>query len=115
VNVRDDDEPPEIREAIARLSPRDRGLVRAVVRAVAPVLASHERRLNELAERPHLHEEGVWQPETAYGVGAVVTDHGSAWVAKQPTCQRPGINNDHWRLLVKRGRDGKDARRLVDG
>jgi hypothetical protein len=105
--------PPEIRAAMRKLSPRTRGLVRAV----AGVMAAHVRELHQhitaLEARPYLNEQGVWEQNKAYGVGMVVTDHGSAWVCKAPTCQRPGNGNDDWRLLVKRGRDGKGAVRPI--
>ncbi len=104
--------PPEIQAAMRKLSPRTRGLVRAM----AEVTASHVRELRErivaLEQQPFLREAGVWEPGKAYGTGQVVSDHGSAWVAKQATCQRPG-ESDHWRLLVKRGRDGKGAARPI--
>ena len=79
---------------------------------VAAEIAVHIRelyqRIEELERRPFLNEAGTWEAGKAYGTGMVVTDHGSAWVCKAPTCQRPG-ESDAWRLLVKRGRDGKDA------
>ncbi len=102
--------PLDIVEAEKRL-PRD---IKAVIAAVAEVTASHIRelyqRIEELERRPFLNEAGVWEQGKAYGAGMVVSDHGSAWVCKAPTCQRPG-ESDQWRLLVKRGRDGKDAKR----
>lgn len=53
---------------------------------------------------------GVWQPGTVYRESNSVTDSGSLWMCMAPqTTQRPGDGPD-WRLAVKRGKDGKDAR-----
>lgn len=53
---------------------------------------------------------GVWQPGTVYRECNSVTDSGSLWICVSPqTTQRPGDGPD-WRLAVKRGKDGKDAR-----
>ncbi|MGF6839896.1 hypothetical protein QF001_003763 [Paraburkholderia youngii] len=48
--------------------------------------------------------------ETPYEPGDVVTWAGSAWHCNTITREQPGINGD-WRLIVKRGRDGKDGGR----
>jgi hypothetical protein len=98
----------------------DRNTIRAIVSGIAPAIkdkidekiesatAPLKARIAELESQPFLREAGIWESEKSYGMGAVVTDHGSAWVCKQPTTERPG-ESSHWRLLVKRGRDGKDA------
>jgi hypothetical protein len=93
---------------------------RAIVRGTAPVmneyvqqeLAPILQRLEALEERPALRDAGVWKADQVYQIGDVVTDHGSAWVCRLHCCQsRPGGDGGvGWRLLVKRGRDGKDVR-----
>ena len=40
--------------------------------------------------------------------GAVVTMGGSLWLCFRATTAKPGAGDD-WRLIVKRGADGKDA------
>lgn len=50
---------------------------------------------------------GVWK-ETDYARGDTVTQDGSTWHCERPTKGRPGMGDD-WRLMTKRGRDGKDA------
>lgn len=59
---------------------------------------------------PIVLDRGVYQPETAYAKGDGVTWAGSWWIAQvdAPT-DKPGIS-EQWRLAVKRGRDGKDAK-----
>ena len=73
---------------------------------VFPRIARLETRVQEAEAKPTLHDAGVWREGKSYGVGAVVTDHGSAWCAQRPTMARPGSGDD-WRLFVKRGRDGR--------
>jgi hypothetical protein len=51
---------------------------------------------------------GIHKTNSAYEMGDVVTRGGSYWVAKTATTGTPGESPD-WRLVVKRGRDGKDA------
>jgi hypothetical protein len=44
-----------------------------------------------------------------YDAGDLVTDHGSLFYCTRMTTGRPGASQD-WKLMVKRGQDGKDAR-----
>jgi len=54
---------------------------------------------------------GVWSAEKVYHTGDAVTDHGSIYHANEPSVGvRPG-NGGPWQQAVKRGADGKDARR----
>ena len=55
--------------------------------------------------------QGVYQQAHAYGVGDVVTWAGSSWYCRQPTQAKPGDGASAWQLMVKRGRDGRDAER----
>jgi hypothetical protein len=45
----------------------------------------------------------------AYEKDDVTTWGGSWWIALQDTTEPPGGESKHWKLTVKRGRDGKDA------
>jgi hypothetical protein len=56
---------------------------------------------------------GVWRQGNTYPKGAIVVYKGDQWTAKADTFNRPGETQD-WQLSVRRGRDGKDAKR-VDG
>jgi hypothetical protein len=56
---------------------------------------------------------GVWRQGNTYPKGAIVVYKGDQWTAKADTYNRPGETQD-WQLSVRRGRDGKDAKR-VDG
>jgi hypothetical protein len=55
------------------------------------------------------HYEGTWCDGSTYERSACVTFDGSLWIALEHTDARPGRDST-WRLCVKRGRDGKDAR-----
>jgi hypothetical protein len=61
------------------------------------------------AEVPH--DAGVWRAGATYVKGAIVTHRGSGWICKSSHVAI-GTDLDHtaFRLLVKSGRDGKDAR-----
>jgi hypothetical protein len=53
--------------------------------------------------------QGTWTRATAYTRGAIVAWDGTTWVAVRDTTAQPGTD-DAWRLLAKRGRDGRDRR-----
>ena len=55
-----------------------------------------------------LLDADVHRSGQSYEAGDVVTHSGSYWVARAGTSATPGASPD-WRLVVKRGRDGKDA------
>jgi len=50
---------------------------------------------------------GIWIPNP-YERGAIVTHKGGLWLAVQGGDGRPG-ESATWKLIVKAGRDGKDA------
>ena len=52
---------------------------------------------------------GVYVAGKTYDPSDLVTDHGSLFYCNRITTTRPGQSPD-WKLMVKRGQDGKDAR-----
>jgi integrin beta 3 len=54
-------------------------------------------------------DAGVWREGATYVVGDGVTLGGSFFIAQAETSAKPGKSDD-WRLAVKRGSDGRDAR-----
>lgn len=54
-------------------------------------------------------DAGVWKEDTSYAAGDGVTLGGSFFIAQTATLAKPGKSDD-WRLAVKRGIDGRDAR-----
>ena len=54
-------------------------------------------------------DAGVWKEGTTYVAGDGVTSGGSFFIAQSDTTAKPG-KSDEWRLAVKRGTDGRDAR-----
>jgi integrin beta 3 len=54
-------------------------------------------------------DAGVWREGTTYVPGDGVTLGGSFFIAQAETSAKPGKSDD-WRLAVKRGSDGRDAR-----
>jgi hypothetical protein len=61
-------------------------------------------------ELPYLKWQGTYRGTSLYHPGDVVTWAGMAWHANEPTTDAPGERSKAWTLMVKRGRDGKDAR-----
>jgi integrin beta 3 len=54
-------------------------------------------------------DAGVWREGATYVAGDGVTLGGSFFIAQAETAAKPGKSDD-WRLAVKRGSDGRDAR-----
>jgi hypothetical protein len=60
---------------------------------------------------PVLIGRGIWSIEEDYARGDVVTWGGTAWEAVEPEKgTKPDLSKGGWRILAKRGRDGKDAK-----
>ena len=110
-----DDEFPGLNDERARAYAKTRdgrlmnSTIGAVVKGFAPIIQDLRERVAALEARPALRDAGVWSPDQTYRPGDVTTDHGSAWSAQaESKGVRPGDNNAAcWRLLVKRGRDGR--------
>ncbi|MBT0362759.1 hypothetical protein [Morganella morganii] len=60
---------------------------------------------------PVMIYKNVYKTGKTYQQGDVVTWGGSLWHCHTPTSDKPGeLNSVGWTLIVKRGRDGKDAK-----
>ena len=80
----------------------ERTLVLRFVRG--DLIREHELRFG------HPLDQGVFREGEVYQRGDGVTFGGSWWIAqKDAPAGKPGMSDD-WRLAVKKGRDGKDAR-----
>lgn len=71
-----------------------------------------QRSIDELKSRPSLCYRGVWDASTVYREGDVVSHGGSAWHCQvEATGVKPDESNGvAWRLMVKRGQNGRDGR-----
>jgi hypothetical protein len=83
-------------------------LRKAIDAATAPL----EARIAELEQRPiGLDYKGVYVKGRSYSKNMGVSHAGSIWVAVREYPEKePGQPHSGWRLAVKRGTDGKDAR-----
>lgn len=54
-------------------------------------------------------DRGIYREGQEYEQGDVVGFGGSAWSALRKTAEKPDLGAKDWRLLVKKGRDGKDG------
>lgn len=59
---------------------------------------------------PVVLDRGVFVAERQYEQGDAVTWAGSLWIAQKNTSAKPDTADSGWRLAVKRGRDGRDAK-----
>lgn len=59
---------------------------------------------------PVVIDRGVFSEGKEYAEGDGVTWGGSYWIAQRATSQKPDTADSGFRLAVKRGRDGKDAK-----
>lgn len=82
--------------------------------ALARALCSRVDALHERIEQLEgcgIKYAGVHQRAMAYSRGSVVTKDGSSWIAIVDRTDRiPGESSD-WQLMVRCGRDGRDAGR----
>lgn len=76
-------------------------------------LRAGERTVSRELKMPTMIHRGVYRAGE-YQEGDCVTFAGSTWHAVQDTKEAPGGKSTHWRLIVKRGADGKDASRGDD-
>ena len=68
-----------------------------------------EQRISALEARPSIQDKGVWQCGAFYEPGDIVSRGGSAWIRRGQSCgrRRRFLSHEHFRLLVKRGRDAR--------
>lgn len=60
-------------------------------------------------------DRGYWREGMACEKGDIVTEGGSAWIARRDTKAKPALEHkDDWRLFARKGRDGRDGRNGVD-
>lgn len=85
----------------------------ALPRALLTLVFEQDRKIKNLEARlnsmPAVSYAGVYTPGTKYMRGMLTTYGGALWHAQVATSSRPGTD-DTWRLCVKAGRDGRDAR-----
>ena len=85
-----------------------------VERRAAERIETVERRLEavEVAQKaiPHVSYKGIWTEGQNYPRGSLATHGGSLWYTDAPTNAKPGEAGEPWRLVAKKGRDGRDAR-----
>lgn len=79
--------------------------------SVEEIEAIVERRVRELDTRTLADAyRGVYVPGEHYQRGQLATWDGGLWLALEDSTAKPGTG-DGWKLVTKRGRDGRDAAR----
>jgi hypothetical protein len=88
--------------------------VDVIKRAIAPLKernAALEQEIAALKATAYLKDAGLWKHGATYALGDVAQFSGSAWVCtKAHRASGPTADHTCWRLWIKRGKDGKDAR-----
>jgi len=91
-----------------------------ILDCIAASVAKQLKRINELeqtvaelkaAQTKSLADafRGAWMPGSVFVRGSLAVHDGSLWLALADSDQKPGASAD-WKLICKRGRDGKDLR-----
>ena len=100
-----------IQEALAPLREEIKAL--QATKGVSPADLQHlGHRLKHLEEQPRLRYAGVFDSTKTYRPGDIVTHRGSGWYCHEETRSIPGAPSAagrSWQLMIKAGRDGKDA------
>jgi hypothetical protein len=109
------DRPVTFRHMFASLREWAKVVKGAISKSTLPLLEEMfliKKRLDALEAKPVIRDCGVWI-SGAYEPGNAVSKGGSLWIAQRQTTDAPGAS-DAWRLAVKRGRDGRDAKDRQD-
>ena len=88
-------------------------LRQAIAAATAPLTLKIREQADQIAaleQRPiGVIDAGVYQPGQNYAKAVGVTFDGGYWVSQRQTTERPGDGARSWRLVVHRGRPGKEG------
>ncbi len=97
-----------VRAAIAQDSPHTRALMRAIAPVIAEYVERHTAPLRAeiaalKARPPGVKYAGIWRHDAAFNEGDLCTHDSSLWLARSASCSvRPGADRS-WVLIVKRG------------
>ena len=98
-----------LRAQKARRATKVSSWLNPLIDAIAQVIAEQTKRIEALEQRPTFRDAGVWTEALVYRAGEGVSFGGSFWISQTDSnTSKPGTGK-HWRLAVKKGRDGKDA------
>jgi hypothetical protein len=101
----------EIQALMAAMAPPMRDFIEKTCRPLVDSIVALRSKIAELEERPTISYERTYTTDKLYKPGNLTTHAGSLWHANVATkCVAPGDGNSAWTLIVKRGRDGKDAK-----
>lgn len=73
------------------------------------------RRFEDAMTKGLLAFDGLFEEGRTYRKDAMVSHHGSLFVANRETNAAPDIRHPDWTLAVKRGRNGRDRRDMDHG
>jgi hypothetical protein len=107
---------PTLLRALSRLTEMsdEQSIAWAVAICLKEQLEPLQQRIAQLEQQVKLLKDtgvnyrGVFEDGERYEIGDACTSGGSMWRAYEPTTSKPG-SDLAWRLIVKRGRNGKDA------
>ena len=96
---------------LVRAVPQDRREgVKKALGGIYGMLIALRRQVRELQARPTLKYAGAWKSNDEYVESSLVSHSGSLFIATiKSKGLRPG-DGSGWKLVCKRGRDGRDLR-----
>ncbi len=82
----------------------------ALIKRLKPRLEALEKEVADLRVKSLADAfRGTWMPGTVFARGSLAVHDGSLWLAMVDSSEKPGASGD-WKMVTKRGRDGKDLR-----
>ncbi|MGX1107844.1 MULTISPECIES: hypothetical protein [Bradyrhizobium] len=105
-----DDKLREIKAMVDTLFPVIREYVKKNLTPLVDRVAELQQKMVELEERPLVPWAGTWDSAKEFKRNTFCSDRGAMWFAMADSKGvRPGSGDGVWRLVVKAGRDGRDA------
>ena len=97
---------PLIKDHAAKIS-----TLTARLSAMESQAAVQQQQIKALEARPvGAIDAGIHQPGKTYARGEGVTHDGHYWAAQRSTSSTPGDGDPSWRLVVRRGKTGREGR-----
>jgi hypothetical protein len=85
-------------------------LLEKTIEQYTVVCEALEVKIKSLEDNPPFQYRGVYEKDKTYPKGSFVTHTGSVWYCTEDTIQPPTYGIHCWRLAVKQGQPGRDAR-----
>jgi hypothetical protein len=75
-------------------------------------VVKHQRAVITALEKTTLKAATTWEPGKTFAVNDTIQRDGSLWQCVESHGPSEAFNHAYWKLLIKRGKDGRDLRDL---